>query len=341
MNNSGAVHLTSPNCSAFASDHREFNWNKHKLVWLDIKHFGFMEIRSNNLLLVAVWIQTTKKGTQTHRMLVSYTQIDTKKLIQSMWLQDCLKTMYFYHRQEGRQQSKKRWRSVWSVCATLEPVSDDVSTTTSKCVKSWHHVMFRPTRQWEVSEQKTPCLGALLEGSHTHYRNNSHAFVSKSAFFWLKGSGSSKWRLTLSLPMGSGWAVYMFLLPSYPGCRSPKICILKCLTMVSTTSLHTTSTTRTLLSERDLKLNHQDRPHLRAVTSCFCRQTSPVDPPGSFLWLDLDVIVVDVDLGDLHLEVIGQQANRLPHRAQAGPARWLEKGGRGRRAYRKEKNEMK
>lgn len=46
--------------------------------------------------------------------------------------------------------------------------------------------------------------------------------------------------------------------------------------------------------------------------------------------------MVDVDLGDLHLEVIGQQANRLPHRAQAGPAWWLEERGRGRRAYRKQ-----
>lgn len=63
--------------------------------------------------------------------------------------------------------------------------------------------------------------------------------IQKNAF-WLKSSARFKQcQLTLSLPMGSGWAVYMFLFPSYPGCRSPKICILKCLTMVSTTSLHT------------------------------------------------------------------------------------------------------
>lgn len=43
--------------------------------------------------------------------------------------------------------------------------------------------------------------------------------------------------LTLSRPIGKGCAVYMFRFPSYPGCRSPNICILKCLTIVSTTSL--------------------------------------------------------------------------------------------------------
>lgn len=43
--------------------------------------------------------------------------------------------------------------------------------------------------------------------------------------------------LTLSRPIGKGCAVYMFRFPSQPGCRSPNICILKCLTMVSTTSL--------------------------------------------------------------------------------------------------------
>ncbi len=63
---------------------------------------------------------------------------------------------------------------------------------------------------------------------------------------------------------------------------------------------------------------------------------SPVDPAGSLFRLDVDVIMVDVHLGDLHLEVIGQQANRLPHRTQAGPAWWLEEGGRGRRAWKKQ-----
>lgn len=80
---------------------------------------------------------------------------------------------------------------------------------------------------------------------------------------------------------------------------------------------------------------------ITALTASFSSQISPVDPPRSLLWLDFDVIMVDIDLGDLHLEVIGQQANRLPHRAQAGPAWWLEKGGRGRRAYRKHRGRKK
>ena len=62
-------------------------------------------------------------------------------------------------------------------------------------------------------------------------------------------------------------------------------------------------------------------------------QRLPVDSPRALLRLDVDVIVVDVDLGDLHLEVVGQQADGLPHGAQSGPTRGLEKGGGGRGAW--------
>lgn len=60
----------------------------------------------------------------------------------------------------------------------------------------------------------------------------------------------------------------------------------------------------------------------------------PVDPPRPFLRLDVDIVVIDINLGNLHLEVVCQQADGLPHGAHARPPRGLEEGGGGRRAYR-------
>lgn len=65
----------------------------------------------------------------------------------------------------------------------------------------------------------------------------------------------------------------------------------------------------------------------------------PVDPPRSFLRLDVDIIVIDIDLGNLHLEVVGQQADGFPHRAKAGTPWRLEQRGRGRRAWRGQKEQ--
>ena len=58
----------------------------------------------------------------------------------------------------------------------------------------------------------------------------------------------------------------------------------------------------------------------------------PVDPPGTFLRLDVDIIVIDINLGNLHLEVVGKEPDGFPHRAEAGTPRRLKQRGRGGRA---------
>lgn len=63
----------------------------------------------------------------------------------------------------------------------------------------------------------------------------------------------------------------------------------------------------------------------------------PVDPPRSFLRLDVDIIVIDINLGNLHLEVVGKESDGFPHRAEAGTPRRLEQRGRGGRAWRDKK----
>lgn len=60
----------------------------------------------------------------------------------------------------------------------------------------------------------------------------------------------------------------------------------------------------------------------------------PVDPPRPFLRLDVDIIVIDINLGNLHLEVVGKEPDGFPHRAEAGTPRRLEQRGRCRRAWR-------
>lgn len=60
----------------------------------------------------------------------------------------------------------------------------------------------------------------------------------------------------------------------------------------------------------------------------------PVDPPRPLLRLDVNIIVIDINLGNLHLEVVGQETDGFPHRAEAGTPRRLEQSGRGRRAWR-------
>lgn len=65
----------------------------------------------------------------------------------------------------------------------------------------------------------------------------------------------------------------------------------------------------------------------------------PVDPSRTFLRLDLDVVVVYVDLRDLHLEVVGKEPDGFPHRAEAGTPRRLEQRGRCGRACGEEEEE--
>ena len=71
---------------------------------------------------------------------------------------------------------------------------------------------------------------------------------------------------------------------------------------------------------------------------CQPRSVLPVDPPRAFLRLDVDIIVVDINLGNLHLEVVGQETDGLPHRAHARSAGRLEEGGGGRGACNSDRN---
>lgn len=65
----------------------------------------------------------------------------------------------------------------------------------------------------------------------------------------------------------------------------------------------------------------------------------PVDPPRPFLRLDVDIIVIDINLGNLHLEVVGKEPDGFPHRAEAGTPRRLKQRGRGRRAWREQREQ--
>lgn len=63
----------------------------------------------------------------------------------------------------------------------------------------------------------------------------------------------------------------------------------------------------------------------------------PVDPPRPFLRLDVDIIVIDINLGNLNLEVVGKEPDGFPHRAKAGTPWRLKQRRRGRRAWRKQR----
>lgn len=55
------------------------------------------------------------------------------------------------------------------------------------------------------------------------------------------------------------------------------------------------------------------------------KQILPVDSSGSFFWFDIHVIVINIDLRDLHLEMVGQEADGLPNSSQAWATGGLEK----------------
>lgn len=63
----------------------------------------------------------------------------------------------------------------------------------------------------------------------------------------------------------------------------------------------------------------------------------PVDPPRPFLRLDVDIVVIDINLGNLHLEVVGKEPDGFPHRAEAGTTWRLEERGWGRGPWKKRK----
>lgn len=56
------------------------------------------------------------------------------------------------------------------------------------------------------------------------------------------------------------------------------------------------------------------------------RFSLPVDSPGALVRLDVHLVQVDIHLGDLHLEAVGQQLDGLPHGAIARPSRHGEQG---------------
>lgn len=50
----------------------------------------------------------------------------------------------------------------------------------------------------------------------------------------------------------------------------------------------------------------------------------PVDSARTLIWLDIHLVVVDVNLRDVHFKVVGQKLDWFPHGANARPARCLE-----------------
>lgn len=64
----------------------------------------------------------------------------------------------------------------------------------------------------------------------------------------------------------------------------------------------------------------------------YLHESLPVNPSWSFLRLDLNIIVIDINLGNLHLEVVGKEPDGFPHRAKAGTPWRLKQRGRGGRA---------
>lgn len=50
----------------------------------------------------------------------------------------------------------------------------------------------------------------------------------------------------------------------------------------------------------------------------------PVDSARTLIWFDIHLVVVDVNLRDVHLKVIGQELDWFPHCANARPSRCLE-----------------
>ena len=111
--------------------------------------------------------------------------------------------------------------------------------------------------------------------------------------------------------------------------------------MVSTTSLKTTETTGAVSHKhaRSDSIIVQPQISFRVRPNFKTSAGLPVDPPRPFLRLDVDIIVIDINLGNLHLEVVGEEPDGFPHSAEAGTPRRLKQRGRGGRAWRGESRE--
>lgn len=44
----------------------------------------------------------------------------------------------------------------------------------------------------------------------------------------------------------------------------------------------------------------------------------PVDPARTFVRFDIDLVEIDIDLGDINLETVGEKLDGLPNGAIAG-----------------------
>lgn len=64
------------------------------------------------------------------------------------------------------------------------------------------------------------------------------------------------------------------------------------------------------------------------LLSCI-RRLLPVHSSGAFFWFDIYIIVININLRDLNLKMIGQEADGFSNSSQAGAAGWLEKACRG------------
>lgn len=50
----------------------------------------------------------------------------------------------------------------------------------------------------------------------------------------------------------------------------------------------------------------------------------PINPPGAFLRLDVNIIVIDLQFGNFHFKKVGLELDCPTHGAEVWPRRWLE-----------------
>ena len=82
-----------------------------------------------------------------------------------------------------------------------------------------------------------------------------------------------------------------------------------------------------LLTARCFTLDVESEKGVREVLKTLFREPSlPVDSPWALVRLDVHLVEVDIHLGDLHLEAVGQQLDGLPHGAIARPPWHGEQG---------------
>ena len=66
---------------------------------------------------------------------------------------------------------------------------------------------------------------------------------------------------------------------------------------------------------------NQHNPQDISITDMLTKYTLgdiPIDPPGAFLRLDVDVIMIDLQFGDFHLKEVGLELDCPAHGAKVG-----------------------